>query len=685
MAGVKISALSSSASFADTDVIPVVSGGVTKKVTGAIVKAAIGVPAAGTVGSTQLANGSVTTPKFATGAVNAAALGALSVETAKINDAAVTTPKIADANVTLGKLENSVQATLSRASQARPGGTIPTTGSVKGIVVLNGGSGYTAGATITIAAPPSGTTATATATIVGGIITAITIVTEGSGYIDQNPTVTITPPTIGDPGAGALAVAYAMVNPLLESDGCRSRTAAYSFFAITSNDHIVVAGANYAEINATGQANTDSVTPVNLPLVDSSGNFYKPIRLYSSGDSVYALANDGSLWSAGYNGYGQLGRGFTGASATFTQTNSVFRKITFGAGGVIKKFAVNGTTGSGPATCLALAETSAGQILYGWGYNGNGQLGNGGTADVNTPQVLSCTDGASTITDIMSVGRDTYAVSVVLFSSGRVKASGYNGQAQLSRGNTTQPGTPTFEFVNVSASTPLTNVVEIAGADAAYATLYFRTSGGVIYSCGNNGVGELGNGTIVSTSTYMVQVSGGAMFRTDATPSIYATGAYDRGFVFAFKANGELVAWGTNIHGNLGLGDVANRNTPNLVSGFTFSNVSKIKTITFENPSYYYSLSAILKTDGSLFAAGYNGYGNLGIGIESSTENVFRQVPFPKTAIRDVFFVGRFSYYPYLAIATNSGSVFTTGLNYGGNGLRGSNATYVTTHVQGLI
>jgi alpha-tubulin suppressor-like RCC1 family protein len=682
MAGVKISALTTSATFSDTDVLPLVSGGVTKKVTGAVVKAAIGVPPAGSVGATQLANGSVTTPKLAAGAVNAVALGALSVETAKINDAAVTTPKIADANVTLGKLENSVQATLSRASQARPGGTIPTTGSVKGIVVLNGGSGYSSGVTIAIAAPPSGTTATATATVASGIVTAITIVTEGSGYTDQNPVVTIT--AIGA-GSGATAVAYAMVNPLLESDGCRSRTAAYSFFAITSNDHIVVAGTNYAEINATGPANTDSVTPVNLPLVDSSGNFYKPIRLYSSGDSVYALANDGSLWSAGYNGYGQLGRGFTGASATFTQTNSVFRKITFGAGGVIKKFAVNGTTGSGQATCLALAETSAGQILYGWGYNGNGALGNGGTANVNTPQVLTCTDGASTITDIMSVGRDTYAVSVVLFSSGRVKASGYNGQAQLSRGNTTQPGTPTFEFVNVSASTPLTNVVELAGADGGYATLYFRTSGGVIYSCGYNGVGELGNGTTVDTSTYMVQVSGGAMFRTDATRSVYATGAYDRGFVFAFKANGELVAWGTNIHGNLGLGDLTSRSTPNLVSGFTFSDVSKIKTIAFESSAYYYSLSAILKTDGSLFAAGYNGYGNLGIGTETTTENVFRQVPFPKTAVRDVFFVGRLSYYPYLAIATNSGSVFTTGLNYGGNGLRGSLATYVTTHVQGLI
>ena len=683
MPGVKISSLVTSATFADSDVIPVVSGGVTKKVTGAAVKAAIGVPPAGTVGTSQLATGSVTTPKLAAGAVDAAALGALAVETAKLNNGAVTTAKILDSNVTLGKLETSVQTTLSRASQARPGGTIPTTGSVKGIVVLNGGSGYTSGVTVSIAAPPSGTTATATAIVVGNVVTAITIVTEGSGYVDQNPVVTIT--AIGA-GSGATAVAYAMVNPLLESDGCRSRTAAYSFFAITSSDHIVVAGANYAYSNGTGPGNYDTNFPVNLSLVDSSGNFYKPIRLYSSGDSVYALANDGSLWSVGYNGYGQLGRGFTGTSNTFAQNNSVFRKITFGAGGVIKKFAVNGTTGTERATCLAIAETSSSQILYGWGYNGYGQLGNGGTADANTPQVLSCADGASTITDIISVGRDQYTQCVVLFSSGRVKASGYNGYAQLSRGNTTQPATPTFEFVNVSAGTPLTSVVEISGSDASYSTLYFRTSGGLIYACGVNTQGQLGNGTTSDTTTYMVQVSGGAMFRTDSTPSMYASGAYDRGYILAFKADGNLVGWGVNDQGNLGLGDLTNRQTPTLLSGFTFSDVSKIKLITHESASYYYSETAILKTDGSLYVAGYNGHGNLGLGCNSpAIENVFRQVPFSKTAIRDIFFVGRYSVYPYLAIATNSGSIFTTGPSTSGNGLRGANDLQIATHVQGLI
>lgn len=682
MAGVKISALTTSATFTDTDVLPVVSGGVTKKVSGAVVKAAIGVPPAGSVGTTQLANGSVTSPKFAAGAVDAAAIGTSAVETAKIDNSAVTTAKIADDNVTSAKLAPTIRADIARGSQARSGTTIPTTGSVKGVVVLSGGSGYTSGATVTIAAPPSGVTATATATVVGNVVTAITITDGGSGYTDQNPTVTITP--VGA-GSGATAVAYAMVQPLLEDDSARTRAGGYPFFGISSNDNIIVAGNNHFYVLAIGEGNYDAASPTNIPLVDNSGVRYKPIRLFCSGDSIYVLASDGSLWSAGYNGYGQLGRGFTGSSFTYSQNNAILQKITFSGGGIVKKFATNLSTGGGATTCLALVQTSSGETLYGWGYNGNGQLGNGTTSDANTPQVLSCSDGASTITDIAVVGRSSYGVTTVLFSSGRVKASGYNGQAQLSRGNTSQPGSPTFEFVNVSAGTPLANIVEIAGAEGGYSTLYFRTSGGIIYSVGYNGYGQLGNGTTTSTSTYMVQVSGGAIFPTGSGRNIFSTGAYNTAFVFAFRANGNLVAWGYNGYGQLGDGTTTNRFSPVAVSSHTTSNVSKIITLTAET-SAESSFSAILRTDGSIFVAGRNAYGNLGLGTTSNTLT-FTQIPFDKSIVKDIAFVGRWDdSTPYLLILTTDGSLYTTGYNNNGNSLVGNdNGRYFTRHVQARL
>ena len=72
-----------------------------------------------------------------------------------------------------------------------------------GISVVTGGSGYTSAPTVTVAdAPTGGTTATATATIVGGVVTAITVTNVGAGYT-TTPNVTITG------GAGTKATAKA--------------------------------------------------------------------------------------------------------------------------------------------------------------------------------------------------------------------------------------------------------------------------------------------------------------------------------------------------------------------------------------------------------------------------------------------------------------------------------------------
>lgn len=68
-------------------------------------------------------------------------------------------------------------------------GTLFSPGFVNRIDVDFGGTGYTS-PSIIISAPPSGTTATAHATVVGGVITAITIDNPGTGYL-TTPSVTI--------------------------------------------------------------------------------------------------------------------------------------------------------------------------------------------------------------------------------------------------------------------------------------------------------------------------------------------------------------------------------------------------------------------------------------------------------------------------------------------------------------
>jgi hypothetical protein len=75
--------------------------------------------------------------------------------------------------------------------------TVSVGGTITSITVRGGGSGYLSAPAVTIAAPTSGTTATATATITAGVVTAITVTNAGSGYTVANPpAVTIAAPKV---------------------------------------------------------------------------------------------------------------------------------------------------------------------------------------------------------------------------------------------------------------------------------------------------------------------------------------------------------------------------------------------------------------------------------------------------------------------------------------------------------
>ena len=76
-------------------------------------------------------------------------------------------------------------------------------GSIARVEIRTGGSGYSSAPSVTISAPTSGTTATATATISSGSVNAITVTNAGSGYTGE-ATVSFSG---GSPTAAATAVA----------------------------------------------------------------------------------------------------------------------------------------------------------------------------------------------------------------------------------------------------------------------------------------------------------------------------------------------------------------------------------------------------------------------------------------------------------------------------------------------
>lgn len=82
----------------------------------------------------------------------------------------------------------------------------------------------------------------------------------------------------------------------------------------------------------------------------------------------------------------------------------------------------------------------------------------------------------------------------------------------------------------------------------------------------------------------------------------------------AIKTNGALYSTGYNNYGQLGLNDTANRNSFTLVSSGW--NIISYQELPKFGGGSYHSLSVLLNE--SLYATGYNNYGQLGLGTDGA-------------------------------------------------------------------
>jgi hypothetical protein len=202
--------------------------------------------------------------------------------------------------------------------------------------------------------------------------------------------------------------------------------------ALTSTGQVLAWGRN-SEGQLGNGTTTDSSTPV--PVSVPSGTSVTAIA--GGGSHSLALTSSGQVLAWGSNGYGQLGNGTTTNSSTPVQ-------VSLPSGTTVIAIAAGGFH--------SLALTASGQVLA-WGYNGNGELGNGATTNSSSPVAVSLPSG-TTVTAIAGGGSH----SLALTSTGQVLAWGYNVYGQLGNGTTTNSTTP----VAVSA---LPVAVAIAGGN----------------------------------------------------------------------------------------------------------------------------------------------------------------------------------------------------------------------------
>src|SRR5581483_3348861 len=87
------------------------------------------------------------------------------------------------------------------------------------------------------------------------------------------------------------------------------------------------------------------------------------------------VRQDGSVWAAGSNSYGQLAQPTTLTQSTYTVPVAV---------------PASSAVTAGYLTSLALTRTG---IVYAWGYGADGELGNGATSSSVTPVQVSRLSG----------------------------------------------------------------------------------------------------------------------------------------------------------------------------------------------------------------------------------------------------------------------------------------------------
>jgi alpha-tubulin suppressor-like RCC1 family protein len=329
--------------------------------------------------------------------------------------------------------------------------------------------------------------------------------------------------------------------------------------------------------NANGELGNGTYASSNVPV---QGSGLSGITAVASGVySSLALRSDGSMWAWGLNEYGELGNG------TYNNTNDNPAQVL----GLSDVIAIAG----GAYHYLAVRSDGS---AWAWGENTFGGLGIGTTQDYvnNVPaQVL----GLSGVTAVAGGGHH----SLALKSDGSVWAWGWNVRGQLGNGTGNDSDVP----VQVPGLSGVTAIA--AGSEHSLAV----RSDGSVWAWGLNEDGQLGNGTTIDSSI-PVQVSG-----LSGVTAI-AAGWEDS---LAVRSDGTAWAWGDNTYGELGNGTSINSSIPVRVSGLSGVTAVASNCVSLTATAGGAAHSLAVTSDGSVWGWGYNGYGELGDGT-NTTSNV---------------------------------------------------------------
>jgi len=270
---------------------------------------------------------------------------------------------------------------------------------------------------------------------------------------------------------------------------------------------------------------TVAITGISPNSYDLDGD--KPIEMAGSDTHQVILMESGQVFTSGQNNFGQLGIGTIDSSEA---RSTILHNITAQFDGkVISVSAVGNFT---------LALTDDGKV-YSWGYNGQGELGDGTTND--SGKVIEITNNFNLpagrkVTKIYAGWEQAFAIA----DDGTLYSWGNAGDGRLGRDTTTTPNTLPGVVDDVFDG----NIIDLA-TDSHTLVL---TDTNKVYTWGLNGSGQLGIGN-TNTVSGPQDITGS--FGGDTIVQVEASSNGS----FARTIDGRLYAWGQNDYGNLGFGE----------------------------------------------------------------------------------------------------------------------------------
>jgi prepilin-type N-terminal cleavage/methylation domain-containing protein len=326
---------------------------------------------------------------------------------------------------------------------------------------------------------------------------------------------------------------------------------------------------------------TNRTTPVqvlkgNAVAADTDGTYLTNIKEITAGyRTTCVISKSNHIYCWGYNGSGQLGNGNTSDSYTPVQ---VLKGAAAGSDtdGTYLTNMAHISTGFLRNTC---AVANSGNV-YCWGWNANsGALGNGNNTDSSVPvQVLkgaatgSDTDGTY-LTNAASVSAGAQH-ACALSKSNNVYCWGYNGQGQIGNGTVTNSNLPVQVLKGAATGTDtdgtyLTNVAQISAGHfstgVAQGSTCARTLSSNMYCWGYDAAGQLGDGTTTNSSQPVRVLKGAATGTdTDGTYLINQSSGLPRtgNNNCAIQASSKVYCWGFNNSGQLGINSTTTSLTP---------------------------------------------------------------------------------------------------------------------------